>query len=244
MTYSATPILPLDTTSVADSDVQLAAVLWDMDGTLVETEPYWIAAETELVAAHGGTWTEQHGAALIGQDVQSSAIVLQDYGVKLEADEIVAQLTESVLRSIQLSLSWRPGVLSLLQSIHRAGIKTALVTSSRRVIAKAVAASLPSSNFDVVVSGDDVVSFKPDPEPYLLAARMLGVQPAHCVAIEDSPIGLSSAIRAGTQAIGVPYLTALDIKGRWTRWHTLESHDLAELQRLVRAANFAEPTGG
>ena len=133
-----------------------AAVLWDMDGTLVDTEPYWFQAETELVRAAGGTWSAEDGLSLVGAGLWHSARVFQGRGVDLPEDEIVKRLTDRVLEQVEVAVPWRAGVLDLLADLHRTGMRMAVVTMSVRRMAEHVAAALPFPAFDIIVPGDDL----------------------------------------------------------------------------------------
>ncbi|TXK17837.1 HAD family hydrolase [Homoserinibacter sp. GY 40078] len=180
-----------------------------MDGTLVDTEPYWLAAEEELVAAWGGSWTHEDGLQLVGQGLESSALVFQSRGVRLEPHEIIDRLTDRVLEQIAVHVPWRPGARELLAEARAAGIPTALVTMSIRRMADRVAAELDAElgmpAFDVVVAGDEVEQPKPYPAPYLRAAELLGVDAADCVAIEDSEPGVAAAVASHATTIAVPF---------------------------------------
>jgi HAD superfamily hydrolase (TIGR01509 family) len=212
------------------------AVLWDMDGTLVDSEPYWMGAETELVESYGGTWTHDDGLSLIGSGLWNSARALQDRGVELDADEIVAHLTSKVQEQITLNgVPWRPGAAELLLAVREAGIKTALVTMSVRRMAEQVVDRIPFDAFDLLVTGDEVEHPKPHPDAYLTAARRLGVDPATTVAIEDSRAGLTSAVSAGTVAIGVPHIVALPESSEHTLWPTLVGRTVSDLTDLVQS---------
>ncbi len=203
-----------------------------MDGTLVDTEPYWIAAETALVENFGGTWTHDEALELVGQGLEYSAQILQSKGVELTTEEIVQALTARVLEQVRESIPWRPGARELLAEIRDAKIPTALVTMSRRLLADFVAGQT-EGGFDFVVGGDDVKHAKPDPEAYLHAAELLGVDPSDCIAIEDSRAGLGSAVAAGTIAIGVPHVVELDESPAYTLWPTLAGRSLADLRALM-----------
>ena len=233
-----------------DSDVVTAhfpaAVLFDMDGTLVDTEPYWMTAERELVFAYGGTWTTEDGLTLVGQGLENSAAVLQSRGVDLTTEKIIGHLTERVLAQAKDHIPWRPGALELIASLREAGIPLALVTMSMRPLAEHVVHASEEPLFDLIVSGGDVVNPKPHPEPYLLAAELLGVEITQCVAIEDSIPGLASAVASGATVIGVPAHIELLPSDDYTLWPTLagrtfgDIHDLAT-SRASRAIE-SEPT--
>ena len=188
------------------TDALPVAVLWDMDGTLVDTEPYWIAAEHALVEEHGGVCTDEHAHQLVGNDLLVSAEYIRAHSpIELTPVEIVHELLASVVARVKEHVPWRPGALELLESLVAQGVPCALVTMSWESLATAVVKNLPESTFDVVITGDVVLHGKPHPEPYLHAARLLGVDLAACIAIEDSPPGVASAVAAGIPTIAVPH---------------------------------------
>jgi len=174
------------------------AVLWDMDGTLVDTEPYWIDVEQRLVESHGGVWTREHAMQLVGNDLLDSGRYIQEHGgVDLPPEEIVELLLDGVVEHVEAAVPWRPGARELIAELRGLGVPCALVTMSYERFVAPVLAALPKGSFDVVVTGDVVTRGKPHPEPYLHAARLLGVDPEECVAIEDSNTGARSAEAAG-----------------------------------------------
>jgi len=192
------------------SDRLPAAVLWDMDGTLVDTEPYWIACEFALVARHGGTWSTEHAHALVGNDLHTSARYIQEHGgVPLPPEEIIDILLDGVVERVRADVPWRPGARELLRDLVALGVPNALVTMSYRRLAATVVDVLPEGSFAVQVTGDQVAHGKPHPDPYETAARRLGVDPGECVAIEDSPSGLASARAAGVPVLAVQHLVDL-----------------------------------
>ena len=169
-----------------------AAVLWDMDGTLVDTEPYWMEAELELVAEFGGHWTDADARSIIGFDLLDGAAVLRDRGgVDLAPPVIVERLLDGVIARVRAHVPWRPGARRLLTDLHAAGVPCALVTMSYRRLVDAIVEALDPIRFDAIVTGDEVTHGKPHPEPYLRAAAALGRDPVECVAIEDSPTGVA-----------------------------------------------------
>lgn len=187
------------------------AVLWDMDGTLVDSEHYWSISQNRLANQYGAIWTDEDEKSVIGSSLyDSSDLIKQKFGIEDKSvQEIIDHLTDEVIDQLRQVLPWRPGALELLLELKQAGIKTALVTMSMRRMALAVAESIPFAAFDVVIAGDDVRYGKPHPEPYLTAAEKLGVAPSDCLAFEDSVTGLNSAAAAGTHAIGVRNLVEL-----------------------------------
>ena len=185
---------------------ELAAVLWDMDGTLVDTEPYWIEREFEIVAEHGnGGWTTDHAHALVGKDLRDSARYIAEHGaVDLPIDDIVNLLLDGVVARVQQQVPWRPGARELLADLGAVGIPCALVTMSWRRFTDALLPALPAGSFTVVVAGDDVTHGKPHPEIYQSAARRLGVDVSEMLVLEDSENGCKAAVAAGAIVVAVP----------------------------------------
>jgi HAD superfamily hydrolase (TIGR01509 family) len=208
-----------------------------MDGTLVDTEPYWMSAETALIESYGGTWSHEQAMQLVGLGLEDSAGVLQAAGVELAASEIVSHLTDEVTRQLrELGVPFRPGARELLADLRRADVPTALVTMSMSRMANEVVALIDFEAFDLVIGGDEVPRPKPHPDPYLVACERLGVDVRDTVALEDSPNGARSAIAAGTVTIGVPNMVPLDEVGAYTLWPTLEGRTAADLGAVLAEA--------
>ncbi|WP_188679152.1 HAD family hydrolase [Subtercola lobariae] len=206
-----------------------AAVLWDLDGTLVDTEPYWMSAQTALIESYGGTWSHEEALDLVGSGLWRTAQTMQRHGVAMSEDAIVSLLSDQVMQQISVKVPWRPGARELLRAIREAGIPTALVTMSIGRMAEHVRSFIDFDAFDVVVSGDSVTNAKPNPEAYLLAAATLGVDPRQCVAIEDSTTGVASAAAAGVVTIGVPHMLSLADSPADALWPTLDGRGVADL---------------
>lgn len=215
-----------------------AAVLFDMDGTIVDSEPYWMIAETELVEEHGGTWSSEQGYALVGSGLWNSALELQKAGVELSADDIVQRLSQRVLEQVTAAVPWRPGVRELFRELLDADIPCALVTMSLRMnaeaLAQAVARELGQPVFRAIVAGDDVSQPKPDPEAYLKGALALGVAIGDCVALEDSSYGAASAFSAGAVTIGIPLHVDINREYVHELWDSLEGRGLEHLAKSWR----------
>ena len=218
------------------------AVLWDMDGTLVDTEPYWIEAEFALVAEHGGTWTTEHAHALIGNPLLVSAEYIREHGgVDLPAEQIVERLQSHVVAQVSRAPSWRPGARELLAELGRAGVPCALVTMSWQPLARAVLRQLPAGTFATVVTGDQVRHGKPHPEPYATAVRRLGVRASRCLAIEDSLTGLASAEAAGVPTLAIPHLVPLPAAPGRAVLSSLAGVRTGDLGRLGGRDSVSEP---
>jgi len=191
-----------------------AAVLWDMDGTLVDTEPYWIDTEFALAETYGGTWSEEHALNLVGNDLLDSGRYIREYmfaGVEVDftPEQIVDLLLDGVVERVRRAIPWRPGARELLLALGEAGVPCALVTMSWARFVEPILAALPPGAFVSVVTGDQVSRGKPHPEPYLKGAADLGVEASACLAIEDSNPGASSAEAAGCTVLCVPNHVAI-----------------------------------
>lgn len=229
MTTTRTTTAPAPT-STGDRPLP-AAVLWDMDGTLIDTEPLWMAAEIELTSRFGVPWTAQDATELVGSAMVHSAGVLQSRGVDLPVTTIVDELTASVARGVSREVPWQPGARAVLETLRAAGVPLALVTSSYRPLADPFARA--AGVFDVVVAGDDVTRPKPDPEPYLTAAAALGVPVERCVAVEDSRSGIASALASGARTLAVEGVQQVADRPGLSRIRTLRDLTLDVLRDLA-----------
>jgi len=218
-----------------ESPTPIAAVLWDLDGTIVDSEDYWISAEVALAQEHGATWTHEDGLWQVGQGLPVTAQALIDRGVQLSIPEVIDYLAQSVLASLQTAIPWRPGAVALLQDIAKAEISQSLVTMSVTPIAEFIATSIPGVHFDCVISGDKAREQKPHPAPYLQAIESLSVAATDCVVFEDSPSGITSASRAGTFVIGVRHLVSIEDSPASTLWDSLSGKQLTDIY-AARAA--------
>jgi HAD superfamily hydrolase (TIGR01509 family) len=187
------------------------AVLFDMDGLLIDSEPLWLEAETAVMARLGADWTTADQAQLLGGSLKRTVRYLMGKAVRPASPELVAEWLMSGVGDLvrEHGVPLRPGAPELLAAVAAAGLPHALVTSSERRFMDAVLART-GLRFDVLVCANDVSMTKPDPEPYLLAAKLLGADPARCVALEDSPNGVASAEAAGCQVIAVPSLVPIE----------------------------------
>jgi HAD superfamily hydrolase (TIGR01509 family) len=212
-----------------------AAVLWDMDGTLIDSEPYWMRSEGAFAKANNSTWTDQDGLSLVGMSLyDSSKIIKEKVGSDLEPEQIIQHLTDEVAAQLKQEILWRPGAKELLLLLRKKKVKTALVTMSMHRMAKQVVDAIGFDCFDVIVAGDDVRQGKPHPEPYLKAAELLGVKAGHCVAFEDSVTGLRSAEAAGTKAVGISNVVEIPPQPGRILWSTLEGKGMSDLRGLFR----------
>ncbi|MFF3064036.1 HAD family hydrolase [Oerskovia sp. NPDC057915] len=237
MEYSLNPLEAPDLARPADASrealVLPQAVLWDMDGTLVDTEPYWIAAEHELVEAHGGTWSHEQAMQMVGNPLTESARILQAEGVDLPTEQIIDFLISRVIAQVEVEVPWQPGARELLAELRERGVPCALVTMSYRSLAEPVVGMAPPGSFATLVCGDEVTHGKPHPEPYLVAAERLGVDVTRCVAIEDSPTGIGSARAAGAATLGVEAVVPVPVLPGLSRTPSLALVDVDTLARIL-----------
>lgn len=226
------------------SDITLSAVLWDMDGTLIDSEPMWLEAEQAMLRRYGIEMSPETSQLMVGSGLWDAAEHFRELGVPMSADDIVAEWVAHVGESFDRGgVVWRPGARELLASLSAAGVRNALVTMSVRSLAERLVALLPEGTFSAVVAGDEVVNAKPHPEPYLRGAEALGVPIESCIAIEDSTTGLRSAAASGAVAIGVPNLVDLTQVASHALWPTLAGLDAAQLRTRFAELRASELRG-
>jgi HAD superfamily hydrolase (TIGR01509 family) len=235
-----------------------AAVLFDMDGTLVDTECLWWDTAAEVAAGLGHRLgdadapevvgravrdTAAHlvrtsGAATAGADVADGTDAADAAAVARKEAAVAGELTDSFFRRVEAGAPLRPGVSSLLAALRAADVPFALVSASpRAVVDSVVAGALPDAGFAFTLSADDTVRTKPHPDPYLAAAERLGVPARACVAVEDSPDGTASARAAGCAVLVVPSLLPVpEGEGRYFT-DSLEGIGPAELAACVAAVS-------
>lgn len=212
-----------------------AAVLFDMDGTLVDSEKLWDVALQELAREYGGELSADARRSIVGTSMADSMRILHDDLGQPERDPAIsaAWINTRILELFRTGLRWQPGAFALLSAVRAAAIPTALVTSSGRALVEIALDTLGRDNFDVVVCGDEVVAAKPHPEPYLTAARLLGVPIERCVAIEDSSTGVASAVASGAAVLAVPAEVALPSTAGVHQVESLTDVDLELLAELL-----------
>jgi HAD superfamily hydrolase (TIGR01509 family) len=185
------------------------AVIFDMDGLLVDSEPVWQQVEDGLLSRRGYVLdpTIRHG--LIGMRMTDFwGAMTKAYGMPETPDTMIAEVTANMVAAIPGHVDQRPGAQDLLDFLHARGMPCAIASSSPMAIIQAVVESEGWHGcFDVFVSGDQVPNGKPAPDIYLEAARQLGVDPAACLSLEDSTNGARAAVAAGTVCYGIPDLS-------------------------------------
>jgi HAD superfamily hydrolase (TIGR01509 family) len=217
----------------------LAAVLWDMDGTLVDSEQVWTIALTGLADHLGGTLSRPAREAMVGTNMTASIrLLLDDLALPVTAAVEARALSWLAARTAQLfagPLPWRPGAADALAAVRAAGMPCALVTNTERAITSLALHSLDTRNFDAVVCGDEVAMPKPAPDAYLRAASILGMPPERCVAIEDSPTGVAAAEAAGCAVLVVPCVVPVPDGPHRVFRDSLVGLTMPELESLVSA---------
>lgn len=196
----------------------LQAVLFDMDGTLVETEEYWGEALFALARELGGELSATARRATIGTSMRTSMqTVYRDLGIVRSEEQLQADgrwVEEETGKLLAEEVTWRPGAADLLLAVRAAGLATALVTTTSRhladIVLTAIRTDLGTDPFDITLCGDEVPARKPDPAPYLIAMDALGVEPGECVVIEDSRVGISAGLAAGAAVLGVPMVQVIE----------------------------------
>ncbi|MEU9889153.1 HAD family phosphatase [Sphaerisporangium sp. NPDC051017] len=210
------------------------AVFFDMDGLLVDTEKLWFQVESDVMRRLGAAWSDADQENLVGGSMPATvAYMIKAGGSDRSPAEVEAWLVDGVLARLADGFETMPGAMELLGEVRATGLPVALVTSSARVMADAILDGIGRrDHFDVIVTGDDVRNYKPDPEPYLMAARLTGVDPAKCVALEDSPNGVAAATAAGCAVVAVPSILPIAPAPRRLVAESLKQVDVAALRAL------------
>ncbi|MCZ3389274.1 MAG: HAD family phosphatase [Actinomycetia bacterium] len=212
----------------------LDAVLFDMDGLLVDTEPQWFAAESATVEQLGGTWGKQQQIDLLGSNLPVAASYMIEFtGSRLDMPTVMQMLLENMTEQLVGAITFQPGVLNLLDALVAAGVPLALVTSSVRVHVDMVLSHLSSQPFRYQVTAEDVANLKPHPEPYLSALSLLGASAERSVVLEDSPAGVAAAEAAGCHVVAVPSVVPIKPAPRRAVVESLTEVDLRVLTDLV-----------
>lgn len=210
-------------------------MLFDMDGTLVDTDEHWHAAEVETFNHYGVAWTDHDHAALLGVPVvPATQYMLERLGAGLTFEEVSTRMMDNLIARLHANdIAWRPGARELLTRLRDSGIATALVTASKMPLVDGVFHDVHALGFDTVITGDDVPVTKPDPAPYLLALKRLELTSASALACEDSRTGVQAARAAGLTVIAVPHLVPLDAEPGVVTVASLEDVDIAFLDALL-----------
>lgn len=227
-------------TSMMSSET-LTAVLFDMDGTLLDSEKLWDVGLHDLASHLGFTLQESVRARMIGMDQTESVELLhREWG--LPPDGVAANTTWLIERMRTIfsgGVVWQPGAQELLKAVRAAGLTTALVTATGRDLVNVIIGTIGEQNFDVTICGDEVGSNKPDPEPYRAAMERLGLRPQQCLAIEDSATGVASATGAGVRVLAVPSEVPLRPAPRITIIESLAGVDVELLRAVHRHGRAA-----
>lgn len=188
----------------------MSAILFDMDGTLIDSEPLWLEAEIEIMEELGCNWDQQDQINCLGGPIDKTEKYMQDRSNNIKPFGYFTKKLDDVMeQKLSTKLDLIPNALEIINECKRSELKIALVTASSGRLMRAVLKRFPVGIFDTVVSYDDVERSKPDPEPYLLAAKTLGVDITNCVVLEDSLTGVQSGLSAGAQVIGIPHLVKM-----------------------------------
>ncbi|MEV4396718.1 HAD family phosphatase [Nonomuraea sp. NPDC049607] len=212
----------------------MEAVFFDMDGLLVDSEKVWLEIETRVMARLGAEWTPQHQAHLVGGSMERTLdYMLGVSGADVPASTVQEWMVSGMVERLAEGVGVMPGAAELLEALRDEGVPVGLVTSSMKEIAEAVLKGFGRDRFDVVVTAADVERTKPDPEPYLKAARLLGVEPVRCVVLEDSPNGVAAATAAGCAVVAVPNLLPVEPAPGRLVVSSLAEVGVADLRALI-----------
>jgi HAD superfamily hydrolase (TIGR01509 family) len=184
------------------------AVLWDMDGTLVDSEKLWDVSLSKLYESFGATMSRATRTSLVGASAEETmTTVYAELGLAPDPAamaESIRWLHRTTADLFDAGLPWCDGAQEMLEALAAEGTPMALVTNTARPLTERALNSIGRQYFSVSVCGDEVAHGKPAPDPYLRAADLLGVDPAQCLAVEDSVTGAAAASGAGCAVLVVP----------------------------------------
>lgn len=213
---------------------ELEAVFFDMDGTLLDSERVWEAAIEDLARTLGGRLLGTSRTAMVGAHTRALIDLVHDeLDVDADPADSASYLLSRTAELFRTGLEWRPGAQGLLAAVHAAGIPTVLVTSTERELVEIALDTLGREFFTATVCGDEVTDPKPAPEAYLRAAALVRVDPARCVAIEDSPTGVAAAEAAGCAVLAVPSETPIGAARGRVVYESLATVGVADLRALL-----------
>jgi HAD superfamily hydrolase (TIGR01509 family) len=221
----------------------LTGLLWDMDGTLVDSEPYWEQAESMIAKAHNADWTLADRLAVMGTSGLVTGQRLQSVGVPLDPADISEILTDQVIAQMRQAVPWQPGALKLLNACRDAGLVSALVTMSHRRYAQIVADAAPTGCLNLIVAGNEVERGKPDPQCFNQAAAALAVPREGLVVLEDSPNGVAAGLASGLTTVAIPGLLPIAPQPYLNRVASLANLSLSLLDRMAAGALIDELSG-
>ena len=209
------------------------AVFFDMDGLLVDSEPEWLLSEIEVTAPYGYTWLPEDQVACLGGPLTRVGQYMFDKCGQQQSPEYFTQtLIDTQVARMRGNTPTMPGAISLLKELQRNGVKTALVSASPRNIVDAVLDNLGHDLFPFSISSDDVTNTKPNPECYVKAAQICGVEISNCLVFEDSLTGMNAAIASGAFLVGVPHLVSIQESEKVRVIKSLEQLSFAKLAEL------------
>lgn len=214
----------------------LSAVLWDMDGTLVDTEILWDKAIYGAMEEIGSPLTPAQRARTVGMSMDNLLRTLAGFAGSTD-ETLVRTINDKILTAMSrlytTEMHWQPGAQELVNELHAAGIPQALVTNTKRVLTRVTLQTIGSENFAVSVCGDEVPAGKPAADPYVKAATMLCLPPESCLVIEDSMTGISAGLAAGCHVLGIHTDNRLDSGEDYEIWDSLLGVNVQDLRRYM-----------
>ncbi|WP_369201277.1 HAD family hydrolase [Streptomyces sp. PU-14G] len=224
-------------TTLTGEEPALQAVLLDMDGTLVATEDFWWDAEVEVFAELGHQLRDEWRQIVVGGPMSRSAgFLIEATAADIALDELSVLLNAKFTERLDKGVELMPGARRLLAELAAHRIPAALVSASHRSVVDRMLTWIGRENFALTVAGDELVRTKPHPDPYLIAARRLGADPARCAVVEDTATGVAAGEAAGCQVVAVPSVAPIEPKSGRTVVSSLEEVDLELLRSLIMVA--------
>lgn len=193
----------------------IEAILFDLDGLMVDSEPHSIASWQAVLAKRGVQFDQNALDSVLGQRVvETATIAIRLFHLPERPEDLAQEKAEYQIAHLNGNVQPMPGLIELLDWVDQSGLKKAVASSGlRRYIDAVLATTHVQDRFDVIISADDVINGKPAPDVFLAAARALNVPPENCLVLEDAPFGVQAAKAAGMMCFAVPnaHSHALDL---------------------------------
>jgi HAD superfamily hydrolase (TIGR01509 family) len=212
-----------------------SAAFFDMDGLFLDSEPQWHQSQQEICARYSYSWDDDDQRICIGGPLSRVGDYISDICAHdMSGAQVVAELTQMMLVKLSTKAILMPGAFDAVERISQV-MPVALVSASPRILMDAALTTLPENFFQFTISADDVTRTKPFPDPYLEAAKRMGVAPGSCVVFEDSLTGIASAKSAGCAVVAVPHYVDVTLAPKVRVVTSLEEVSLEFLESFCTA---------
>ena len=208
------------------------AILFDMDGLFIDSEPDWHAAETEMMRAYGYDWQPSDQLQCLGGPLSRVTEYMSScLNGRIKSEVLAKEIIDEMTTRLSSATLYMPGAIEFSKLVSTAGIPQALVSASPRTLVDAVVSNLPQNYFKETVAAGDIERTKPFPDPYLHAAKLLGVEISNCLIFEDSQTGITAATASGAFVVAIPHYIEVKERERLKRIESFVGLSLQDLNK-------------